>query len=156
MKSRQAGFTLIELMMVVVLAGIMAVIGVPSFRDFVEGQRIKTATSDFFGAALYARSEAIKRNAEVEVAAATGGWVNGWVVQVTATSLDLDSRAAFTGLTFTPSPDNTLVVLKFGGNGRLTSASTTMTVTGSYTSGKRCVAFDLSGMPKGKLGGECP
>lgn len=156
MTSRQSGFTLIELMMVVVLAGIMAVIGLPSFRDFVEGQRIKTASSDFFAAALYARSEAIKRNAEVEVAAATGGWVNGWVVQVTASGLDLDSRAAFTGLTFTLSPDNSLTVLKFGGNGRLTSAATTFVVTGPNTSGKRCVAFDLSGMPKGKLGGDCP
>lgn len=148
------GFTLIELMVVITIAGIMATIGLPSFRTFIEGQRIKTASSDFAMAAVYARSEAIKRNAEVKIIAASGGWTNGWNVTVTSGSLVIGTQAPYSGITFATSPTATEVA--YQGSGRLGSAATTLTVSGSAGTTKRCVGFDLSGLPKSKQGTNCP
>ena len=45
------GFTLIELMIVVTLLAVMLGIAAPSFRDFMAGQRVKTAAGEYaFGA----------------------------------------------------------------------------------------------------------
>ena len=47
MNRKPRGFTLIELMVVVALAAILAALAAPSFKSFVSGQRVKAAASDF-------------------------------------------------------------------------------------------------------------
>lgn len=140
------GFTLIELMVVVALAAIMAALAAPSFKSFVSGQRIKTAASDFVMTAIFARSEAIKRNADVTITSVTvtagvADWKDGWIVAVGGTQLS--QQQAYTGVTFS-GPESAIT---YKGTGRLSAAVTTMTITGTDGSA-RCVAFDLSGMPK--------
>jgi prepilin-type N-terminal cleavage/methylation domain-containing protein len=78
--TRVGGFTLIELMVTITIVGILLAIGVPSFRGFVAGQRVKTASYDISSVLTYARSEALKRNADVVITPNTGGWQNGWCV----------------------------------------------------------------------------
>jgi len=82
MHFRHRGFTLIEMMVVIALAAIVLGMGVPSFKDFIVGQRVKSAAYAFSTAAMSARSEAIKRNTSVVLTQATGGWQNGWSVTV--------------------------------------------------------------------------
>jgi type IV fimbrial biogenesis protein FimT len=89
--SRQRGFTLIELMIVVTLLAVMLGIGIPSFRGFIAGQRVKTAAYDFATALLVARSEAIKRNTTVTIAP-TGSWIGGWTVAAGGTTIWPRSR----------------------------------------------------------------
>lgn len=154
MKLKTRGFTLIELMVVVALAAIMASLAAPSFKSFVSGQRVKTAASDFAMAAIFARSEAIKRNADVTVTPATSGatgWKDGW--SVAAGTIPLSQQQAYNGVTFSGPAS----AITYTGTGRLGATVSTMTITGSDGSA-RCVAFDLSGMPKSSKSssGTCP
>ena len=149
MRFRYRGFTLIELMVVVALAALLVGLGVPSFKGFIATQRLKTAASDFSMSAVFARSEAIKRNADVTVTAVSGGaggWKDGWTVASGGTQLSIQS--AYPGLTFS----GPLSAITYKNTGRLSAAVTNMTISGPGGSAVRCVSFDLSGLPKSKLG----
>jgi type IV fimbrial biogenesis protein FimT len=148
MRHTSRGFTLIELMVVVTIAGVMVGIGMPSFKNFVAGQRVKTAAGDFSTAAIYARSEAIKRNAEVGLVAAAGGWKNGWSVK--AGAVTLSQQAAFPALTMT----SAVTEVVYLGSGRLKEQVlvSSLQVAADGASSARCISFDLSGLPKSRLG----
>lgn len=150
MRSTMRGFTLIELMVVISIAAVMMGLALPSFTSFVAGQRVKTATSDFSLAAVFARSEAIKRNAEVGIVAAGGDWKDGWSVKFG--TVTLGTQSAYKGLLMTPSHvDVTNVV--YLGSGRLKPQTHLPGLQVSDEGGtiSRCVSFDLSGLPKRKL-----
>jgi type IV fimbrial biogenesis protein FimT len=55
------GFSLIELMIVLLLAGAILAIGAPSFGDMMRNSRLTQAANDFLAATQLARTEAIKR-----------------------------------------------------------------------------------------------
>ncbi|MCL2872691.1 MAG: GspH/FimT family pseudopilin [Betaproteobacteria bacterium] len=65
-KARNKGFTLIELMVVIVVGAILLMIAVPSFRDMILAQRLATAGDNLAIAINTARMEAIKRNGNVQ------------------------------------------------------------------------------------------
>ncbi len=82
------GFTLVELTVVVAIAAVLAVVGVPSWLAFSQKLQV-TGVSDAFVASLHlARSEAIKRHDRVALCksadgvscTATGGWDQGWII----------------------------------------------------------------------------
>lgn len=85
---RQAGVTLVELMIVVVIAAIMAAVAAPSFSSFIQNTRLTSTMAQLTGDLNRARSEAIKRNSRILVCAhAVNGttcsgtsWNNGWLV----------------------------------------------------------------------------
>jgi len=76
-----AGFTLVELMVVVALLAVLTVVGVPSFRSFIVEQRARATVADLRIVLMTARSEAVKRNRDVDVLPAVGGWQNGWRIE---------------------------------------------------------------------------
>jgi type IV fimbrial biogenesis protein FimT len=65
MKKRHSGFTTIELMTTVLIAGIVVGLAVPSYSRFVASARVTEQTNDLVGAMQLARSEAIKRNRQM-------------------------------------------------------------------------------------------
>ena len=74
----QRGFTLIEVLIVIVMIGVLLAIAAPSFVTFTASQRVKTASFDLYAALTFARSEAIKRRQAVTVAPAAGtDWATG-------------------------------------------------------------------------------
>ena len=83
---RYAGFTLIELMITVAIAAIVMAIGIPSFRETINQNRLTTATNELVGALNLARSEAIKRGVRVTLCPSSGadceavGYEKGWIV----------------------------------------------------------------------------
>jgi len=79
---QQNGFTLLELMVVLAIVAILAAVGLPFMRDTILNQRVRTAGTDAHLGLLLARSEAIKRNANVNIENAGGSWAAGWNVCV--------------------------------------------------------------------------
>jgi type IV fimbrial biogenesis protein FimT len=83
------GFTLIELMVTVAIAGVFASLAAPAMTTLIRNNRIQTEASSLVGDLQLARNEAIKRGSPVAVCpAAVGGgsclttntWQSGWIV----------------------------------------------------------------------------
>lgn len=107
------GFTIIELLVTLSVAGIILTVAVPSFQGLVQESRISAQSNNFLSAVMLAKSEAIKRNSPVTICPSTNGtactggtvWSNGWVVFADASSdgvVDggeevIQVNAAFTG-----------------------------------------------------------
>ncbi|MCD2449271.1 GspH/FimT family protein [Methylicorpusculum oleiharenae] len=76
------GFTLIELMITIAIAGIIATMAIPSFNDTIRSNRLTTQANELITAFNFARSEAIKRGHPVVVRKTGTNWENGWQVFV--------------------------------------------------------------------------
>lgn len=70
---RAQGFTLIELVVTMAVAIILVAIAVPNFRTSVQNNRMAAQINDLTADLSYARSEAIKRRANVSVCVTTDG-----------------------------------------------------------------------------------
>lgn len=85
--NNQSGFTLIELLIVMVVMAVLLGIGVPSFRDTIQSNRIATVSNDLIAALQFARSESVRRGEDVTLcstndqATCSGAWTNGWVAR---------------------------------------------------------------------------
>ena len=91
MKSLSHGFTLIELMVSLTVAGILFAIAIPAFNSFVQNDRDTAQVNSLVGSFGYARSEAVKRALPngitvcpsldgVNCDPAPASWVEGWIV----------------------------------------------------------------------------
>ncbi len=85
---RAAGMTFVELLVVLAIAAIMLTLAVPSFNDFLQGNRFSTFSNIYLTHLHLARSEASKRNGRVALCKSangttcttSGGWHQGWMV----------------------------------------------------------------------------
>ena len=97
------GFTIIELLVAMVVAAILLGLAVPSFREAVLSSRLTGYANDLVASVQIARSEAIKRNAEVTLCASADGatcaedvgWQVGWIILVPRQEADPDDPNAF-------------------------------------------------------------
>lgn len=71
-RQNNAGFTLLEAMIVVAILGILSAIAIPSFQDTIERSRLKQAVEGLKSDMQFARTEAIKRSQNVHVSRSTG------------------------------------------------------------------------------------
>ena len=84
-----AGFTLLELVVVLVLAAILVALAVPSFRTMTQDSRRDAAVQDLVADLAFARSEALRRNTAITLcrssdgttcATSGDGYQRGWIV----------------------------------------------------------------------------
>lgn len=148
-----AGFTLIEVVVVVALLAIVATIAAPSFRSFIGTMNSKSAAFDLISDLTVARSEAIKRNANITVTPIGGDWAKGW--EVAAGGVKLRERAALTS-SLTVGGDAGAGVV-FAPNGRLANDITTANQKWSISSSisgvtARCVIISPTGSARSKTG----
>ena len=84
------GFTLIELMIVVIVLGSILSVGTPLLRGAVQKNELRAQSLRFLGAINLARSEAVMRNTPVSICPSsmaisgrpecTGNYADGWIV----------------------------------------------------------------------------
>jgi len=87
-KSLQAGFTMIELVVVMLIVGIIAWVGTSSFGYVTGSNRMSAEINALNSDLRFARTEAIKEGLFVTVCASSNGttcqaassWQNGWIV----------------------------------------------------------------------------
>lgn len=126
-RRRSPGVTLIELMVALAVFGITLSLGIPGITQWIQNSQIRTAAKGIQNGLQLARTEAVRRNANVEFVldapTVTGG--TGWtvrvvnndeVVQVAPSSEETRNVT----LTRTPSTATTAI---FDGFGRLTGAT---------------------------------
>jgi prepilin-type N-terminal cleavage/methylation domain-containing protein len=70
---RHLGFTIIELMTVMVIAGVLLVLALPSFNETLAKRRIEGQANELVTDLSYAKSEAVQRNREVRLRTDPGG-----------------------------------------------------------------------------------
>lgn len=123
-------------------------VAAPSFRDIVQGQRVRTTASDLYASLLMARSEAMKRNVTATVSATGGDWQNGWTVQASGTTVQTQSAPANVVVAGTA----TTISYAYTGRPLAASVGASFTVSATGTSAQaRCITMALSGMPQIKV-----
>lgn len=150
------GFTLIELMIGIAILAIVLGLGVPSFMNTIERNRITTATNDLVMALQMARSEAIKRRTDVTVCrrnaagnACDNGanWAGGWLVTAPGEVLRV----------WSPSAGQTITGPNAGIMYRATGiADAAQCVTLTLSGNQRFVAVSATGRVTSGTGIVCP
>lgn len=83
---KRAGFTLIELMVVLAVSGILLGFGVPQIMRMLQANRVVASVNSLSAHLTYARSEAVRRSTFVSVVALDASapplWELGWMVFV--------------------------------------------------------------------------
>lgn len=155
-RAGQAGFTLVELLAVVTILSIAMAMAAPSFASFSSNQRLRGAATDLVTTLLAARSEAIKRNAQVTVSAAAvdgaANWGRGWTATVPG-GQQIDRKEVVAGQIDGPASPAAIV---FDGSGRITTAGGVSIelsdAVGNDDVPPRCISIDLAGRPQTSVG----
>lgn len=96
-RSTSQGFTLVELMVTIAVAAILAAIAFPSFQSTIRSNRMATSSNEILGAIALARTEAVRSTNRAQLCASANGaacsgadWNAGILVQV-----DNDGNGSF-------------------------------------------------------------
>ncbi len=87
-----SGFTLVELMVVVAIAGMVMAFAIPAMGTFIKNERLVTQINTLVGHLAYARSEAVTRRQQVILCASSPpltscsgtNWADGWILFIDA------------------------------------------------------------------------
>lgn len=150
MKANSAGFTLLEMMLVVTLLAVILGFGIPNFREFIRNSRMTSATNDIITDFNLARSESVKRRVAVTLCKSQDG-----------TSCDADATAPFRSwIVFVDDADPALVNATNDGNGVVDANETVLrqrtiadTITVYTNANARLAIFQPTGFPRVTAGG---
>ena len=153
-KSSDLGFTMIELLVVITIAVILATLAAPSFTTTIARNKTRSVASELYASLSRTRSEALSHNATVSLSAKAGGWNAGWsITNPVMSDTTIDERASTAGVIVSA---NTTTVA-YSSWGRLNNTTAPMFVVTSAVSdaATTCVSVDLSGRPYMKSASSC-
>jgi type IV fimbrial biogenesis protein FimT len=169
----QTGFTMVELLMTIAIAAIVAMLAIPSFQYVTNSNRVAAEVNGLLGDLQFARAEAIKEGQPVTVCMSKGGttcdttgsaWQSGWIVysNPTGTGANTTTPAAgsilriqntFTSTdTFTAAPAFSAITYNREGyaigvgNGTLISLHVASGSAAQIAAWTRCLAVSMNGM----------
>lgn len=148
---------MVELMLVVAIAGVLAMFAIPGFKSLTQSQQVKNASFELYASLSLARSEAIKRNGNVTITpqyhsvsfpAPTHNEV-GWII-ASADGTTIRNQAQLKGIALTVTPSSvTSVTYQRTGRTTATAAPTFLIdAYGEVTPYASCIKIELSGMPR--------
>jgi len=163
---RNRGVTLVELIIVLTIAGVLAALAAPGIQRFVASNRLTAQVNDLLADISFARSDAIKRNTSAGLCTSTSGtsctasgnWANGWLVYYVCPTGDPSGCTAGNNVVVkvheSLSGSNTLTgpadALVYSKSGVLSSGAGQFTLTDpniTNTSGRRIVCVTPTGRP---------
>ena len=137
------GFTLVELMVAISVAGILLAVGVPSFSAMIQNNRMSSRINEMVAEINFARSEAVKRGSPVTLCRGTSSgcnsnaaWASGWIVFSdvtgngvlnTATDAILRVHGVLTGISSVNFSNSSTNRITFSAAGSATGYATTIT-----------------------------
>ncbi len=119
--SREQGFTLVELLISVAVVGVLTLLALPSFNQWIANTKIRSTTESVLAGFQLARAEAVRLNRGVRMTLnADTSWavaevLSGTVIQTRPANEGTDSN---TTMTVTP---GTATTVDFNGLGRVTN-----------------------------------
>ena len=162
------GFSAVELLVVLAIAGILAAIAVPSFQSLMQANRISSEIGSLFNDLQFSRAEALRTGQFVSICTSSNGttcnvtggdWRNGWIVFADingnrimgAGDTILRVRQAFTNTdTFQSLPATT--ALSYNRNGMASGLNSSIVLTVKTTPVtaqlNRCLAVSVTGQVK--------
>jgi type IV fimbrial biogenesis protein FimT len=156
-RSRDPGFTLVELVTVIAVVAVLATAAAPSFRQFMGNQRLRNAAYDLMTALAQTRSEAIRRNTSVDLrrTTSTQSWDRGYKIFTSgSTTTPLLDQQAYASVSITDSTN--LGTITYGRDGRTSTSTTVFKIAPSSAIAgvtPRCVSIGLTGVPSLTVGG---
>lgn len=85
---KQSGVTLIELMIGIAIVALLTVIGAPSFSLWIQNTQTRTAAESIQNGLQIARTEAVRRNANVRFSLTDAGGTVAWTVDCVNVTAD--------------------------------------------------------------------
>lgn len=136
------GLTLVELMVALTIAAILAVAAAPSFSDYIANSRLRENGNTLYSQALFAQSEAIKRNTVIRLS------TSGSTIQVIDRT-DPDDEVVLFERTLTDGISMSDETVDFNGEGRTVGfaagAINFSSATASCSSEIRCPGLRIDG-----------
>lgn len=119
MKRKFKGASLIELLIGLLIAGILASIAVPSFVTWVRNTEIKSAAEGILSGLQLAKSEAVSRNTAVRLTLGTGSnWAIGCVSSSSNCPATIQEKLNESGNSLVITTTPTVSSITFNGLGR--------------------------------------
>jgi type IV fimbrial biogenesis protein FimT len=155
-KSLFSGFTLIELMIVLVILSVILLVAIPGFSEINLKTRLKSYANDMVTSAYLARGEAIKRNGEVRLCISTDGttclgsgndWEQGWIVIAADNSVIRRQQAAENGYLMSTSTANHTLTFQSSGAASTTTVLTVCRKTPTVGSQQKEISIAFTGRP---------
>jgi type IV fimbrial biogenesis protein FimT len=119
-RTRNAGFTLVELMVGLAIAALLLVLALPNYSVWIADAQIRNAAESIASGLRYAQSQAVARNATIEFVVDPTAGIGGWRVQLAAAPVPPIQTAVFaegadrTAITTVPAAARTVTFTSLG------------------------------------------
>ena len=110
---RKSGFTFVEVLIVMIIVGLIAALGIPRIRDAIEKQNVRSARSAYTTLVAKARAAAVERGCRSALFTTSGTNGRAWVTACRVTGVagrdtlgGIDPIATRFGITVTAGKDS--------------------------------------------------